>query len=940
MSFIQNLFTSRDNNAQGNTFVGQQDRIWWNPDTNAFYYSDGNTAGGILITGGGSGNGVPGGPANSVQYNAGNNFGGSSNFTYNGTTLTITGNTVSTNFLSDNYLYANGESIFGNSSFANISVTSTANLGNFTIFDQTLAGTINNRDVNIRVVGNGNVNIDGPLNVHGAGNLESPPQFEVKSDGQSVFRVPTLDANLGAVQIIGTTSGQVVPAGNPGGMLQITGQNNQVSRVYNDAVNNYPLYVGRRYNGTAAAPTGVLVNQVISRLGANPYLTDTAGFTPLGVAQINFVATENQTTTAQGSKITMNTTPTGSNVQSQVAEFNYGGIILTGNLLPTTDDVYSLGNASLRWVAAHFGNAGIYIQDNTLGDDGQLQLDNGTLNFDNIESLRVGNLQFTSTGIITTINPALDVLIGNPGDTGNTVIRNAGIKFTDGTIQTTAAIPLTQKGNALGVVPLNAATKIDPIYLPAGGINFLGIWDAANNSPTLADGVGNVGDEYIVGVGGTQNLGSGNITFAVGDFVLYTSGNVWEDIPVGGSGVDSFNGRTGIVTLLSGDVTNALSNGSIVNSKLQNPNVTINTGAGIGGGQVVPLGGVITLTNTGVTAAVAGTGVAVSAATGNVTFSIGQAVGTANTVQFGAITSTTTIQATGNIAGGNLATGGRLVATGNIVTLANVVTPGTVINSSVSTTGNVIGANLVGQNLTAGRVAIVGSGKEVSDDPDFTYNSTTNVLSVAGNVNAAYFNGNVVGTGNISTTGNVTGNYVIASGGNTVINAGVSTTGNVTGNYILGNGSQLTGVITTILPTALTSTVHIAADTVGNTATIITDATTATVANTIVVRDSTGGINVNNWSINARTVAVDTTLTTTDYWIGCLAKNLTITLPNAANGAVQGRQYLIVDCVQSGAPGDTIVTQAGATVVGGSLSQQGQSKTCVFIAATNRWYCN
>jgi hypothetical protein len=780
MSFIQNLFTSRDNNAQGNTFVGQQDRIWWNPDRNALYYSDGSTPGGIPIGSGAVGNGLPGGPTNSVQYNAGNtNFGGSSNFTYNGTTLTITGNTVSTNFLSDNYLYANGESIFGNTSFsgnstfANISVTNTANLGNFTIYDQTLAGTIDGRDVNITVVGNGNVNIDGPLNVHGAGNLETLPQFEVKFDGQSIFRVPTLDANLGAVQIIGTTSGAVVSPANPGGMLQITGQNNQVSRVYNDAVNNYPLYVGRRYNGTALAPTGVLANQVISRLGANPYLTDTAGFTSLGVAQINFVATENQTTTNQGSKITMNTTPTGSNVQSTVAEFNYGGIILTGNLLPTTDDLYSLGNSSLRWVAAHFGNAGIYIQDNTLGDDGQLQLDNGILNFDNIDSLRVGNLQFTSTGIITTIDPALDVLIGNPGDTGNTVIRNAGIKFTDNTIQTTAAIPLSQKGNALGVVPLNAATKIDPIYLPAGGINFLGIWDAGNNTPTLADGTGNVGDEYIVGTAGTQNLGSGNITFAVGDFVLYTSGNVWADVPVGGTGVTAFNGRTGNVTLLSGDVTNALSTGAIVNSKLQNPNITVSTGTGIGGGQVVPLGGTITLTNTGVTAAVAGTGVSVSAATGNVTFSIGQAVGTADSVQFGAISSTTTIQATGNVTGGNITTGGRVVATGNIVTLANLVTPGTVINSSVSTTGNVIGANLVtgglvtatgnvtggnlvGNNLTPTRVTFVGPAKGITDDAEFTYNSTTNTLSVGnisatGNVTAAYFTGN--GSGLTGTVG-------------------------------------------------------------------------------------------------------------------------------------------------------------------------------------------
>ena len=58
MGFIQNLFTSRDNNANASSYVGQQDRIWWDPVTNGFYYSDGNTPGGVAIAGGGSGGGV------------------------------------------------------------------------------------------------------------------------------------------------------------------------------------------------------------------------------------------------------------------------------------------------------------------------------------------------------------------------------------------------------------------------------------------------------------------------------------------------------------------------------------------------------------------------------------------------------------------------------------------------------------------------------------------------------------------------------------------------------------------------------------------------------------------------------------------------------------------------------------------------------------------
>ena len=56
--YIQKLFTSRDNFTQGNvqeaqanaaSYVGQEGRIWWNPVSNAFYYSNGNTPGGVMI---------------------------------------------------------------------------------------------------------------------------------------------------------------------------------------------------------------------------------------------------------------------------------------------------------------------------------------------------------------------------------------------------------------------------------------------------------------------------------------------------------------------------------------------------------------------------------------------------------------------------------------------------------------------------------------------------------------------------------------------------------------------------------------------------------------------------------------------------------------------------------------------------------------------------
>ena len=168
MSFIQNLFTSRDNNANAATFVGQQDRIWWNPDTNAFYYSDGNTAGGILITGAGSGNGVPGGVANSVQINNGaGNFAGSTNLTFSSNVLSVggnvvasyfvgnvstTGNVVGGNILANNYLYANGSSIFTNTVFSG-----NIDLGNLYIDNETIGGLNADQDIILSPAGTGRV---------------------------------------------------------------------------------------------------------------------------------------------------------------------------------------------------------------------------------------------------------------------------------------------------------------------------------------------------------------------------------------------------------------------------------------------------------------------------------------------------------------------------------------------------------------------------------------------------------------------------------------------------------------------------------------------------------------------------------------------------------------------------------------------------------------
>jgi len=93
MSFIQQFFTSRDNNANAQTFVGQEGRLWFDPVTNQMYSSNGNTPGGIPLSGGG---GTPGGSDAQVQFNNNGAFGGTANLTINSATGALTAVSVNT----------------------------------------------------------------------------------------------------------------------------------------------------------------------------------------------------------------------------------------------------------------------------------------------------------------------------------------------------------------------------------------------------------------------------------------------------------------------------------------------------------------------------------------------------------------------------------------------------------------------------------------------------------------------------------------------------------------------------------------------------------------------------------------------------------------------------------------------------------------------------
>ena len=131
-SAIGKIKASRVNNLDAATYVGPDGQIWYDVNTGVLRLGDNVTPGGTII-GGGSGNANPGGPTQSVQFNNGGVFGGTSGLTFNSTSnvLSTSGNVVSGNVLAGAYFFANGAPFISGSSYSNANVIALGQSGNW-----------------------------------------------------------------------------------------------------------------------------------------------------------------------------------------------------------------------------------------------------------------------------------------------------------------------------------------------------------------------------------------------------------------------------------------------------------------------------------------------------------------------------------------------------------------------------------------------------------------------------------------------------------------------------------------------------------------------------------------------------------------------------------------------------------------------------------------
>lgn len=223
-------------------------------------------------------------------------------------------------------------SVTANAASANsvINTRITANIATANLFTQAAFNKANNALANTSGTFGGSLTVTGALV---AGSIAT-------SNLVSFVSSSTPSSNA-LVEIIGSIGGSQVTPATDGYMLHVTGKENQATRVVFDSfgTGTYPLLAGRSARGSANTPLATQNNDVLLRVSSGGW--GTTGFSPLGSGRIDFVATENHSDSARGSKIVFYNVAQGTNTINQIASFNADEAYFTGTVVPSRGVMYT-----------------------------------------------------------------------------------------------------------------------------------------------------------------------------------------------------------------------------------------------------------------------------------------------------------------------------------------------------------------------------------------------------------------------------------------------------------------------------------------------------------------------------------------------------------------------------------------------------------------------
>lgn len=289
------------------------------------------------------------------------------------------------------------------------------------------------------------------------------------------------------------------------------------------------------------------------------------------------------------------------------------------NIIPDTNNTRDLGSASKTWRHVYIGPGSLYVNGKqVITDDSDTITVSTSINQDlRFETTGTGDIEIDAAGTgAIKIQSTLQVEAGSniTSSDGNAIGFGNNIAV-DGITSRSTNTNLTLSANGTGVV-----TVSDDLVV-TGNLTISGTTTTVNTETiSLADNIIDLNSNFTTG-SPTENAGirvmrgdSNNVTLRWNE-----TDDVWE-YTTDGTAYVPFVGTTATQTLTNKTISgssNTLSN--IANASLTNSSVTITAGTGMSGGGSVSLGSSITLTNAGVTSAVAGTGISVSGATGAVT---------------------------------------------------------------------------------------------------------------------------------------------------------------------------------------------------------------------------------------------------------------------------------------------------------------------------------
>jgi hypothetical protein len=427
------------------------------------------------------------------------------------------------------------------------------------------------------------------------------------------------------------------------------------------------------------------------------------------------------------------------------------------------------------------GNVVLLADKSLLGASGNANITGGSINGATIGATTPSTGNFTSLIASSLTVPSLVGIVKSNGNAGFSV-GIPGVDYISGAMA----------GTPNGVATLDGSGKVPLSQLPSGsgGLNYLGTWNAATNTPILISGVGTKGFFYKVSVAGSTNL-DGVTSWVVGDQVIF-NGTIWERVAESIAPVQSVNGMTGAVVITRGGLSAAASGNNSDITSLSG--LTTALSASQGGTGVTTLAGLVKANGTNpFTAAVAGIDFASPTSGNNAQLLANNGSGGFSNVTIGAGLTYTggVLNATGggtgsgtvtsiNVSGGGT---GLTFGGGPVTTSGTINMSGTLSVSSGGTGKTTLSGILKGAGTSAIVSAVAGTDYAVPT------NGTTSQLLA--NNGAGGFSNVTIGSG-LSYSGGVLTS--IAGGTGTVTSVNVS--GGATGLSFSGGPITSSGTIT------------------------------------------------------------------------------------------------------------------------------------------------